>query len=183
ISPVGAGRTRHERRSRRAGGVQTSRGSADGGWLLRGRRRGARTGGARRGRPPAGDAGRRPRLLSGPRCARDGRPAPRDRHSRLRSDRSAARRRPLNVDREGAVQVMTIHSLTRQTPQIVGATFALLVVSAAPAWWAHHHHFEATDDAQVEGHLHAINARVTGTVAHVNPMAENNHYVEAGTLL
>jgi membrane fusion protein (multidrug efflux system) len=78
---------------------------------------------------------------------------------------------------------MTNHSLTRQTPQIVGATFALLVVSAAPAWWAHHHHFEATDDAQVEGHLHAINARVTGTVAHVNPMAENNHYVEAGTLL
>jgi len=78
---------------------------------------------------------------------------------------------------------MTMQTLTRQSPQIVGATFALLVVSAAPAFWAHSRHFESTDDAQVEGHLHAINARVTGTVAHVNANAENNRYVEAGTLL
>jgi membrane fusion protein (multidrug efflux system) len=78
---------------------------------------------------------------------------------------------------------MTIQTLTRQTPQIVGATFALLVVSTAPAWWVHSRHFESTDDAQVDGHLHAINARVSGTVARIAANAENNHFVAAGTLL
>jgi membrane fusion protein (multidrug efflux system) len=78
---------------------------------------------------------------------------------------------------------MTIESLTRQKPRFVGAAFALLIVGTAPAWWLHSRHFESTDDAQVDGHLHAINARVTGTVAHINTNAENNHYVAAGALL
>src|SRR5262249_47399515 len=77
----------------------------------------------------------------------------------------------------------TIDTLNRQKPRFVGAAFALLVVGAAPAWWMHSRHFETTDDAQIDGHLHAINARVTGTVTRINASAENNHYVEAGTLL
>ena len=78
---------------------------------------------------------------------------------------------------------MTIGSLTRQKPRFVGAAFALLIVGTATAWWLHSRHFESTDDAQVDGHLYAINGRVTGTVARINRNAENNHYVDAGTLL
>lgn len=31
--------------------------------------------------------------------------------------------------------------------------------------------------------MNAISARITGTLARINPKVENNHYVEAGTLL
>jgi len=40
---------------------------------------------------------------------------------------------------------------------------------------------ESTDDAQVDGHIHPIGARVGGTVDRV--AVESNQYVEAGTLL
>ena len=68
-------------------------------------------------------------------------------------------------------------------PRVFGAVFALLLVGGAPAVWLHSRHFESTDDAQIEGHLNAISARITGTVARINPNVENKHYVEAGTLL
>jgi membrane fusion protein (multidrug efflux system) len=77
---------------------------------------------------------------------------------------------------------MTIDTL-QQKPRFVGAAFALVLVGTAPAWWLHSRHFESTDDAQIEGHLHAINARVAGTVVRINANVENNHYVEAGALL
>jgi membrane fusion protein (multidrug efflux system) len=41
--------------------------------------------------------------------------------------------------------------------------------------------YESTDDAQVDGHLNAISARISGTVVAV--YVENNRYVEAGQLL
>jgi membrane fusion protein (multidrug efflux system) len=40
---------------------------------------------------------------------------------------------------------------------------------------------ESTDDAQIDGHVHAISARVGGTVIAVN--FDNNQYVEAGAVL
>jgi len=78
---------------------------------------------------------------------------------------------------------MTLSNLAEQKPRLVGVAFALLIVGAAPAWWLQSRHFESTDDAQIEGHLYAINARVTGSVLRINPGVENNHFVEAGTLL
>ena len=78
---------------------------------------------------------------------------------------------------------MTLNAFAQQKPRFIGAAFALLVVGGGPAWWLHSRHFESTDDAQIEGHLHAINARVTGTVVRINPDVKNNHFVEAGTLL
>ncbi len=68
-------------------------------------------------------------------------------------------------------------------PRVFGAAFALLLVGGAPAVWLHSRHFESTDDAQIEGHLNAISARITGTVARIDSSVENNHYVEAGTLI
>jgi membrane fusion protein (multidrug efflux system) len=51
------------------------------------------------------------------------------------------------------------------------------------SWWMYAGHFESTDDAQIDGHLNAISARISGTVLFINPKVENNQYVEAGTLL
>jgi len=64
------------------------------------------------------------------------------------------------------------------------AVFAILGVAAgATALWLESRGFETTDDAQVDGHLDSVSPRISGTVIYVNPMAENNQFVEAGTLL
>ena len=64
------------------------------------------------------------------------------------------------------------------------ALIALLGVAAAGTkLWLASRGFEATDDAQVDGHFHSLSSRITGTVVYVNPKAENNQFVEAGTLL
>lgn len=77
-------------------------------------------------------------------------------------------------------------SLFRRAKRI--SRWALLVVAAMAlvaglGWWIYAQHFESTDDAQIDGHLDAISARITGTVTYINPKVENNQYVEAGTLL
>jgi membrane fusion protein (multidrug efflux system) len=43
--------------------------------------------------------------------------------------------------------------------------------------------YESTDDAQIEGHLDLVSARISGAVIGINPGVENNQFVEAGTLL
>jgi membrane fusion protein (multidrug efflux system) len=58
-----------------------------------------------------------------------------------------------------------------------------LVIVAATAAWLHYRKYESTDDAQVDGHLHPISARISGTVIRINPKVVDNRYVEAGTLL
>jgi membrane fusion protein (multidrug efflux system) len=63
----------------------------------------------------------------------------------------------------------------------------LLVLATAAAgvslWWLHSQNYESTDDAQIEGHLDLVSARISGTVTYINPRVENNQLVEAGTLL
>jgi membrane fusion protein (multidrug efflux system) len=58
-----------------------------------------------------------------------------------------------------------------------------IVVAGASLWWVHSQNYESTDDAQVEGHLDLVSARISGTVTYINPRVENNQFVEAGTLL
>jgi membrane fusion protein, multidrug efflux system len=43
--------------------------------------------------------------------------------------------------------------------------------------------YESTDDAQVDGHLHPISARISGTMLRVNPDVQDSHFVQAGTVL
>jgi len=50
-------------------------------------------------------------------------------------------------------------------------------------WLRHESHYESTDDAQIEGHIDVVSARITGTVIDINPKVANNEFVEAGTLL
>jgi membrane fusion protein (multidrug efflux system) len=58
---------------------------------------------------------------------------------------------------------------------------ALILIVGAYAAWQYFSHWESTDDAQVDGHIHPVNARVGGTVVLVN--VKDNQYVAAGTVL
>src|SRR5260370_23329640 len=58
-----------------------------------------------------------------------------------------------------------------------------LAVAAATLWWLNSRNYESTDDAQIEGHLDLVSARISGTVSYINPRVENNQFVEAGALL
>jgi membrane fusion protein (multidrug efflux system) len=69
------------------------------------------------------------------------------------------------------------------TRRALAAAAVVLVAGLASIAWVRSGRSETTDDAQIEGHLHAISARVTGTVVRINPDVQNNHYVKAGTLL
>jgi membrane fusion protein (multidrug efflux system) len=63
---------------------------------------------------------------------------------------------------------------------IAAAVAVVLLVGGLLIW----HYFairESTDDAQIEGDIIPISARVGGTVTHV--LFEDNQYVEAGTIL
>jgi membrane fusion protein (multidrug efflux system) len=62
--------------------------------------------------------------------------------------------------------------------------FVLVIAGAAASrWWMNSLNYESTDDAQIEGHLDLVSARISGTVTYINPRVENNQFVEAGTLL
>jgi membrane fusion protein (multidrug efflux system) len=60
---------------------------------------------------------------------------------------------------------------------------SVIAVAGASAWWLHAQNYESTDDAQIEGHLDLVSARISGTVTYINPRVENNQVVEAGALL
>ena len=38
-------------------------------------------------------------------------------------------------------------------------------------WWLHSQNYESTDDAQIEGHLDLVSARISGTVSYINPQS------------
>jgi membrane fusion protein, multidrug efflux system len=59
----------------------------------------------------------------------------------------------------------------------------LIGAAAASTWWWQSLRYESTDDAQVDGHIDLLSARITGTVTYINPRVEDNQFVEAGTLL
>src|SRR5277367_6511726 len=59
----------------------------------------------------------------------------------------------------------------------------MLIAAGSTLWWLHTQGYESTDDAQIEGHLDLVSARISGTVIAIHPKVENNQFVEAGTLL
>jgi membrane fusion protein, multidrug efflux system len=74
-------------------------------------------------------------------------------------------------------------SRPRRIPRWALFVLPAMAVLVLLSWWLYARPFESTDDAQIDGHLNAISARISGTVLYINPKAENNQYVEAGTLL
>jgi membrane fusion protein (multidrug efflux system) len=57
----------------------------------------------------------------------------------------------------------------------------LIVIAGGYAAWRYFSKWESTDDAQVDGHIHPVNARVGGTVLSVN--VNENQHVDAGAIL
>src|SRR5215469_7321061 len=60
---------------------------------------------------------------------------------------------------------------------------AILVLVASASGWVYFTSYESTDDAQVDGHLHPVSARISGTILRVNPEVQDSHFVQAGTVL
>ncbi len=58
---------------------------------------------------------------------------------------------------------------------------ALVIVVAAFFLWRYLASYESTDDAQIDGHVNSVSARVSGHVIKLN--VEDNQYVEQGTVL
>ena len=60
--------------------------------------------------------------------------------------------------------------------------FAALVIAVAAFFlWRYLGSYESTDDAQIDGHVNAVSARVSGHVIKLN--VQDNQYVEKGTVL
>ena len=57
----------------------------------------------------------------------------------------------------------------------------LILIVGGYAAWNYLSKWESTDDAQVDGHIHPINARVGGTVNSVN--VNDNQLIQAGTVV
>ncbi len=64
---------------------------------------------------------------------------------------------------------------------IVIAAAVLIVAVIGLLWWLHARRFESTDDAQVDGHINAVTARVAGTITAV--YVEENQTVQQGQAL
>src|SRR5215510_11481791 len=58
---------------------------------------------------------------------------------------------------------------------------ALAVIVGGYAAWHYLSKWESTDDAQIDGHIHPVNARVGGTITSVNVL--ENQYVESGSIV
>ncbi|MGA9417074.1 MAG: biotin/lipoyl-binding protein, partial [Terriglobales bacterium] len=58
---------------------------------------------------------------------------------------------------------------------------ALVIVVAAFFLWRYLGSYESTDDAQIDGHVNSVSARVSGHVIKLN--VEDNQYVEKGAVL
>ena len=63
---------------------------------------------------------------------------------------------------------------------VLGLVILILLVGGIFAW-RYLTSYESTDDAQIDGHVNSVSARVSGHVLRLN--VEDNQYVEKGTVL
>jgi membrane fusion protein, multidrug efflux system len=78
--------------------------------------------------------------------------------------------------RNGPVAFLKQHPLA-------AAAVLLVAIAGAVALSFYFSSYETTDDAEVDGHLNPVSARISGTIIRVNPDILNNHFVTAGTVL
>jgi membrane fusion protein, multidrug efflux system len=67
--------------------------------------------------------------------------------------------------------------------RVAGLVAVVVLAIVGTLYWLHSRQYEDTDDAQVDGDIHPISARINGTVLAVNPRVEENRFVAAGTVL
>jgi membrane fusion protein, multidrug efflux system len=76
----------------------------------------------------------------------------------------------------------TIPRRGRKFGRILVAVLVVAVLAAAGYYlWKYFNTYETTDDAQVDGHINAVSARISGNVVAV--LAEDEQYVKAGDVL
>src|SRR5580704_15824497 len=64
----------------------------------------------------------------------------------------------------------------------IGAAIAVVVLLVVGFFvYRYVSSYESTDDAQVDGHVNSVSARISGHVTRLN--VEDNQYVQAGTVL
>ena len=90
--------------------------------------------------------------------------------------------RPKLVEPKPSVQNVPA-TAKRRTASWLALLATVAIAAAGTGFWRQSRGFETTDDAQVDGHFNSLSPRISGTVIYVNPKAENNQFVEAGTLL
>jgi membrane fusion protein (multidrug efflux system) len=74
------------------------------------------------------------------------------------------------------------HEPGKKTAKKIAALAAgFLLILATSVWWWHARQYEETDDAQVDGHIYPLSARISGHLASVR--AEEGQFVRAGTVL
>ena len=83
---------------------------------------------------------------------------------------------------EPAVDELPTHP-KRRFLRWAAAVAILIAAAGGTELWIQSLGLETTDDAQVDGHFNSLSSRITGTVVYINPQAENNQFVKAGTLL
>ena len=64
---------------------------------------------------------------------------------------------------------------------LIGSVVSIILVIGIVLWLLHASTYEETDDAQVNGHINSVAARIEGTVTNVS--VDNNHYVKTGESL
>ena len=66
---------------------------------------------------------------------------------------------------------------------LLAVVAAGVILGGGYAFYAHWSQQIPTDDAQIDGHIHPLNARVGGTITWVNPAVDDTKFVTAGTVL
>ena len=82
--------------------------------------------------------------------------------------------RPREVPEHDSSEEAEKKTPSRKVSRWILLAFAALALGGVSLWWLHSQNYESTDDAQIEGHLDLVSARISGTVAYINPRVENN---------
>lgn len=86
-----------------------------------------------------------------------------------------------SLDSAPAADASVAERSSPRSARLIGAIVALVLFGAASTWYVLHRGIESTDDAQIDGEIVSVPARIAGLVAHVH-FTENQH-VKAGDLL
>jgi membrane fusion protein, multidrug efflux system len=77
----------------------------------------------------------------------------------------------------------SLRAILKEWRRAILLAAALVLAAIGTGGWFYLSSYESTDDAQVDGHLHPVSARISGTIIRVNPEVEDSHFVQAGTVL